>query len=262
MARTDRNAPHAVLDLFFKSVIYKSNLSMPEIQDSFKHLHCRPMGHSAGHSVLSDFADRPLDDPVFGLYKNCGFWTHDEAAILFTIAQQLRGVWLDIGAHTGWTSAVMAEAGCMVDAIDPMLRVPEFAQRFTENTKPWAHWIRMKHETSNEWFAALSSAVVYTGVAIDGDHSEGKPLEDAKNAARHLNRPGVILFHDFWGWPVQEAVMWLMSQGFKARVYLTPHGVAACWRGEFTPPDHVSDQGIYWPRYTSASNEFPWDQMV
>jgi hypothetical protein len=81
---------------------------------------------------------------------------------------------------------------------------------------------------------------------IDGDHEPGAPMQDAQNAYKHLSDTGVILFHDFIGGPVREAVTWLMDQGFKARVYFTPHLVACCWRGEFTPPDHVPDARINW----------------
>ena len=86
----------------------------------------------------------------------------------------------------------------------------------------------------------------FTGVVIDGDHEPGKPLEDAKNAMRHLADTGVILFHDGLGRPVREAVTWLLDQGFKARVYWTPHVVFACWRGDFTPPEHDADPRIDW----------------
>lgn len=242
-------------------MIYRSNLSAPDLQPAFKHAHCRPMGHSMGHDVLSDFADRPVGDSLLGLYKNCGFWTHDEAAILFNIANQVQGDWLDIGAHTGWTAAHQAAAGCKVTAVDNMLPVPEFAARFHENLtfmpgmaiKPFAG-------TSNEFFAQLGpSCRGFDGVVIDGDHCHPCPMQDAENARQYLTDDGVVLFHDFIGRPVREGVEYLMKAGFKCRVYWTPHMVACCWRGDlnpFDPPDHVRDHLIDWGSVQRSMSDF------
>lgn len=239
-------------------MIYRSNLSAPDLQPFFKHVHCRPMGHSMGHDILSDFADRPAGDPLLGLYKNCGFWTHDEAAILYTIANDLRGEWIDIGCHTGWTSAHVAAGGCEVRAIDPMLGVPEFSERASENlfyAGARASRIPRYAMTSKEFFSDLHSSELFSGVVIDGDHMSPCPLEDAKNAADHLETTGVILFHDFIGRPVREGVEYLMSIGFQCRVYWTPHMVACCSRG-FIPPDHVRDPRINWEAVKNSMSDF------
>lgn len=229
-------------------MIYRSNLTCPDLTPHFKHLVSRPMGHSFGHDVPSDWGDKAVDDPVFGLYKNCGMWTHDEAAILYSVAQ-LAGracktwVALDIGAHTGWTSTHVARAGHLVDAVDPMLAVNEFADRFCENTFDESPEPRMWSMRSSQYLEQCRE-MPYNLVCIDGDHSEGKPLEDAKGAVRHLAETGVIMLHDGTGRPVQEAVEWLMTQGFKARAYFTPHLCFCCWRGDFVPPDHEPDPEV------------------
>ena len=70
------------------------------------------------------------------------------------------------------------------------------------------------------------------------------PQADAYGAAMHLHDTGVILLHDGFGEPVQEAVRWLQDQGFRTRIYLTPHIVACCWRGDFTPPTHIPEPAI------------------
>jgi hypothetical protein len=238
-------------------LIYRSNLIGPDLQGDFKHVHCRPMGHSMGHDVLSDFADRPAGDPL-GLYKNCGFWTHDEAAILFNIAKQLPGYWLDIGAHTGWTASHQAAAGCEVFAVDNMLAVREFAERFQENTFSLG-WISTFAGTSNEFFAKVATyemPPIFSGIVIDGDHCHPCPMQDAENAYHRLDETGVILFHDFIGRPVRAGVQYLLDRGFKCRVYWTPHMVACCWRGDFQPPDHVRDPLIDWGSVQRSMSDF------
>ena len=219
---------------------------MIDLRPYFKHLHWRPMPHSFGVDVASDWADKADDDPVFGIYKRCGLWTMDEAQILHGCAYRMSDIytgdgWLDIGCHTGWTTRHIAEGAlnCAVLAIDPMLAAPEFDARFYENTGDLA--IVRYGRTSNEFFERCKPDAKCSGVCIDGDHSEGKPLEDAINAAKHLAERGVILFHDAVGQPVQEAVEYCVAQGFRCKAYVTVHGVVICWRGEFTPPEHTVD---------------------
>lgn len=227
-------------------MIYRSNLTAPDVQRHFKHAHCRPMRHSFGHDVLSDFADYPADHPVFGLYKHCGFWTHDEAAILYNVAKEFQGEWLDIGAHTGWTAAHLRAAGCGVFGLEPMMGQREFAERLRENVGV-LDYVSFRAQRSDQYFEVIGEQR-YRGVVIDGDHGYPVPLNDAKGAASCLYERGAVLFHDAIGKPVQDGVVWLVNQGFKCKVYSTPHVVALCWRGDFEPPHHVADpmvkQGI------------------
>ena len=182
-------------------MIYRSNLSCPDLAPHFKHLHSRVMGHSFGHDVPSDWADKADDDPVFGIYKRCGFWTHDEAAILYNVAKIIKGWWLDIGCHTGWTSAHIA-AGAHVECIDPMLSVRGFVDRWAANLSHCWDGITAGHYmTSNEFFTYVDPDKLYDGFCIDGDHEPGAPLQDAQNAAAHLAPTGVIMFHDGVGGP-------------------------------------------------------------
>lgn len=201
------------------------------------------MPHSMGHDVPSDWGDKSDDDPVFGLYKRCGMWTHDEAAILYNVGRAPRSrYWqaMDIGCHSGWTTAHIAEAGYAVDAVDPMLTRHDFLERFWENTLSLSPEPRARSRTSRQYFRECVS-YAYDLVCIDGDHEPGEPLNDAQNAVNHLAETGIILLHDGTGGPVREAVQWLMQQGFKCRAYFTPHLVFCCWRGDFRPPDHVPD---------------------
>jgi hypothetical protein len=154
-----------------------------------------------------------------------------------------RGV--DIGAHTGWTTMHIMAAGCSCIPVDPIYPAGNkaFGHRLLGNTHGFHNREGIFDETSNALFKQ-ADAMGCLGAdlfCIDGDHEPGKPLEDAINAAKHLAETGVIIFHDFTGMPVREAVQYLMAQGFHCRVYFTPHMIALCWRGDFTPPDHVPD---------------------
>jgi hypothetical protein len=245
-------------------MIYRSNLTCPDLTPHFKHLTARPMAHSFGHTVLSDWADKADDDPVFGLYKNCGLWTHDEAAILWNVVYRITGRWVDIGCHTGWTTRHIQDANfsdkSIVHAIDPILAVPEFWERLEAQTDSWIMGWPL---TSNEWFDNFSETPpIFKGVCIDGDHEPGKPLEDAQNAVRHLADTGVLIFHDFIGQPVREAVAWCMDNGFQARVYLTPHVIGLCWRGDFVPPDHVPDPHIVAQDLPARMPDFDFKRCV
>ena len=234
-------------------MIYRSNIDAPDIDREFEHIHSRPMPHSFGHDVPSDWADKDDDDLVFGLYKRCGMWTHDEAAILYRSACRIHTLTrfaLDIGAHTGWTTAHIAAAALRVAAVDPMLSVKEFQNRFKKNLRGWEYWVAAHPVTSQQYFEKrhASDEPQFSLVCIDGDHEPGKPLEDAKNAVEVLDPDGVILLHDGTGQPVREAVTWLMKNGFEARIYWTPHIVFACWRPEFgfNPVVHTPDLTINW----------------
>jgi hypothetical protein len=216
------------------------------------------MPHSFGVPVPSDWADKADDDPVFGLYKNCGCWTESERAILGACASQFLGKpWVDIGCHTGLTSKVINwHTNGYVACVDPMLAVYDFWLRWRENTAfppSWAFGC-----TSNDFFKLVPYDRHWSGAVIDGDHEPGKPLEDAKNALACLAETGVILLHDALGLPVREAAVWLMDQGMKARWYDTPHGVIVCWRGDFTPPEHVPDVGL--PDLRARCEEFPFER--
>lgn len=216
-----------------------------DLRSHFKHLHWRKMGHSLGVDVASDFADKTDDDPVFGIFKNCGLWTMDEADLLYRCAKQVApGAALDIGAHTGWTAAHMAAAGLDIVAVDPMLKFQGFQDRFEENMRTWwGRVCRTSYLTSDAYFAELErmrdprrDPVLFNLITVDGEHDPPFPLHDAKNAAAHLAPNGVILFHDAMGRPVIDAINWLTSNGFSCSMYTTVHCVGVCYRGSFVPP--------------------------
>jgi hypothetical protein len=220
-------------------MIYRSNISAPDLQPHFAATTiCHPRHWSMGHDVLSDAVYEP----------ECGFATHDEAAILFECARRARGEWGDIGARMCWTSAHIATAGVSrVLAVDPAYTVQEFEQRARSNVEKIKEFNRISLLcfTSTEFFGLIAN-IELSGVMIDGNHDAPEPLNDARNALAHLTNTGVIVLHDLWGRPIREAVEYLMGEGLKCRVYDTPNGMAVCWRGNFTPPDHVPDPSIDW----------------
>mgnify|MGYP000949915243 CR=1 FL=1 len=217
-------------------MIYRSNISAPDLQSHFVSTTiCRPRQWSMGHEVLSDSMYEP----------ECGFMTHDEAAILYECARRVGGEWLDIGGRTGWTTAHIAAGADSVYVVDSALRFDMMLSRFEHNM--WEQWNKIAgihHVDSNRYFAECWKN--FEGVCIDGNHDAPYPLNDARNALDHLVETGVIVLHDFWGRPIREGVEYLIGQGLKCRTYDTPNGMAVCWRGDFTPPDHVPDPAVDW----------------
>lgn len=245
-------------------MIYRSNLIAPDLTLQFRHLHVRPIpGYSFGHDLLSDWADKPEGDPVFGLYKKCGFWSHDEAAILYHIALDKKGRWLDIGAHTGWTAAHIAKAGGRVTLVEPMWSLAEWQQRGELNLEPvWEQIDEIVKDLALVYFRECGRAR-FTGVVIDGDHMSPHPKNDALNADAHLHGNGVILFHDGTGGPVWDGVTALLDRGYKAHVYLTGNVVIACWPDNWKPPIHVPDPAIDWREIQSNHMKgFPWKRVT
>lgn len=227
----------------YAAMNYRSNLEAPDLREYFKYRHERVEPNSQGHTVISDFADKPEDDPVFGVHKRCWFWTLDEAAILYNCAKQFGGqgsVAVDIGSHTGWTSGHLAQSMLSaVFCVDPMYSNSEFSFRRYCNLGQIVGAYYPRAVTASQFFRIGHGP--FDVVVIDGNHDAPFPLEDAQNSAKHLKERGIILLHDYRGEPIKEAYRWLLAHGFQGKTYTTPNGAAVCWRGEFTPPDHIHD---------------------
>lgn len=242
---------------------------VPDLRPHFRHLNWREMRHApAGHLIASDFADLPLstDPNKSGFYKNCGFWCRGEVGILWKFARQVAlpdytPVFLDIGAHTGWTSSYLADAcqrgyAGVVLSVEPMFRgEASFEKRFHENTFPFREFIVPLGIRRDELTAEHINGYRFDGTIIDGDHGRPNPLEDAKYAAGLSEPDSFILLHDAWGEDVLEACDWLHEQGdWESRFYETPHGVAAFWRGSVEPPYYKPDPRVDWESKRRQSN--------
>ena len=238
-------------------MIYRSNLRCPDLSPRFAHLHLWPGAFH--HEYPSDWADKAPDDPFFGTYRKCGFWTHDEVALLYNIAQQRPGRWLDIGAHTGWTASHLAEAGCEVTAIEPLLLNREVCERFRQNTAACNGRIRLAPMLS-ETYRSEDEDLLYRGVVIDAAHDRPHPLEDAQIA--YARQAEVILFHDAIGGPVWDGIYWLLDRGYRCKMFFTPQMVACCWNNEgmWAPPMHVCDPIMHQVR-TNHMKDFNWSRV-
>lgn len=228
-------------------MIYRSNLKAPDLQPGFKML-SRPWHDSLGHDAPAD----PDFDP------NCGWLTHDEAAILFNVAAASfrrpgAFAWLDIGCRTGWTTAHLAAAGAWVAAVDPELAQPGFRARFDENLAG----VNDQIGASSGIFSAPTKSALFfenfavrdnwnfDGAMIDGDHDSPAPVRDAAGALAMLKPTGVIVFHDALGKPIRDAIRFLVHvHGFRARAYWTPRVMVVCYRGDFVPPEHDPDLAV------------------
>jgi hypothetical protein len=229
-------------------------VTCPDLRVAFDHYRWEAMPHSFGVPVGCDWIDKAPDDPVFGIYTRSGSWTMDELAILFAVASQRPGVWLDIGGATGWTAAHLAKAGCLVHSIEPMWNLFEFKARAVHNLSAAdvLENVVMWPLRSDQFFLRLPT-LTCKGVVIDGNHDGSIPLLDTMNAHEcFAGALGVALFHDARGESVKAAIRWLTEQrGFRCRPYPSCHGVAVCWRGElelpdYTPPLAILDETV-WP---------------
>jgi hypothetical protein len=234
-------------------MIYRSNLQCPDLRPYFKL--ATPAIQILGHDAPSD--------PDFE--HTCTFWTDDEAAMLFNIAKQVGGDWVDLGARLGWTSRCVLDACAeAVFAVDMAYEDVKFLNRAMDQC-PGIIPVCM----SAQKYLSLSLTLrTFNGFVIDADHDAPQPLLDAQGCHRIANPDAVILMHDFWGRPIQDAVLWLMDNGWRCRIYNTPNGVALMWRGwmpeafpVFRPPDHVPDPAIDWPQVRrDRVVEFPWER--
>jgi Methyltransferase domain len=228
--------------------IYQSNLIAPDLSPHFRLR--EPAIQMMGHDIPSD----PDFEP------DCGFWSHDEAAILYQVAKSFPpGPWIDIGARFGWTTAHISAAIASMHALHEG-DITAVDTHFAEGARRgrmigsmvsfWCGYCPddIIDRNSREFFRIeRCSDRPYRGFVIDANHDEPEPLLDAHDATTIAGPQCVIMLHDFWGRPVRQAVEYLMREGFQCRIYNTPNGVACCWRDEgWTPPDHVPDPAINW----------------
>ncbi len=228
---------------------YKSNLECPDLASDFK-LKDPPL-QIMNHDMPSD----PDYDP------NCGFLTHDEAALLYHCAKAWPYRWADIGARFGWSTAHIAAAEPLgIYSIDPILQFQAQSARFDDNAAFWwGELIEVCAVTSKKYF---SEQRYIQAAMIDGDHDEPQPELDAKRAI--IAGASVLVWHDFQGKPIRDAVQSVMKQTWQARVYSTPNGMAVAWRNGcgFIPPEHTPDPAIDWKQVRAGMKDFDFTLCV
>ena len=69
-------------------------------------------------------------------------------------------------------------------------------------------------------------------------------LQDEVNASLRVLPGSVILLHDAIYDSGKEAARYLISDGWKHKVYRTPHGVVLFYHDPFVPPEHMPDPNI------------------
>lgn len=177
------------------------------------------------------------------LFEGCGYATHDEASLIQLIARKNRGLWLEIGAHTGWTTANIAYPGNKVMSVEPEFKKAmynktgdaiNFFSRFIENvggaigieqiTIESPHQIEqdlgekfnlrhvyplgeMSWDCLPRYAERLNGRVV--GAFIDGEHCPPFPLVDSMLTAPFLAESACVIYHDAIGSPVVAGVHWM-----------------------------------------------------
>ena len=222
-------------------MIYKSNLTCPDLSSHFKLL-VKPRPWSLGHSIPSD----PDYEP------ECCFMSHDEAAILYHCATQMRGPWVDVGSRFGWTAKhINWITNSPVECVDTGYGSQALRNRFLENMG--GSWAPFTFAGTVLQLVDTSPARRAMGFCIDANHDDPEPLNDARACLKIAAPDCCMVFHDFRGRPIRDAVRFLMAEGFHARVYWTPAMMAVCWRGNFTPPLHHRDPRVDWNMVRIAS---------
>lgn len=237
---------------------YKSNLPQPDFGDAFR-LRDPPL-QTMGHDMPSD----PVHEP------DCGYLTHDEGAILAACVRAAPGGWVDVGSRFGWSTAhILAGGAKKIYACDPIYRderMLALATRQLFGAMTHAQVVgalELFDDPSPGCFKVIGAQVhanPIVGVHIDGNHDSPAPVVDAGAAATHLPLLGVIVFHDFQGAPIREAVTMLLQLGWSARVYWTPNGMAVCWRGDYKPPNHFEDDRVDWREIEKRYSDFNFER--
>lgn len=231
--------------------LYRSNLSsngFPNLRPCFPH--AIPFTVNWNHEILHDPDFPPAP----------GYISDDEAAILWECVRRVKGDWLEIGGHMGWSAAhIMIVRGVRsLLTMEPRFRERAFFQRWYWNMEHVKEWALSHREPTasvtwpilqplalrSDQYSVCGDTDQFDGVFIDGDHNSPVPQLDAQFALARLKPRGVVVFHDFGG-PVAEAVSYLIQDhgqgGMKCRVYDTPQMMAVCWHREFEPPEHTPD---------------------
>lgn len=191
---------------------------------------------------------------------DCGYLTHDEAAILYEAARRWPKNWIDIGCRFGWSTAHIAAARANVIGCDPLLADDLLMDEaicpspvYRDGDK-WEGVWGLTSATSSE---VLTAETLVSAAHIDGCHDWPEPLLDAARAIKAGAK--VLVWHDFLGEPVQRAVYEITrAHGWVWCTYWTPNGMAVAWEPsiDFEPPAHQRDERVDWKPHERAVAEF------
>jgi predicted O-methyltransferase YrrM len=184
-------------------------------------------------------------------WPQIGWLSRDEAHILYHSARQFQGQRaLEIGSFTGWSTCYLALAGMEVDAVDPLLGRPEFADGVQASLQAAGvhEAVRLVPGRSPEAVEALGEGEGrrWSLLFIDADHEGDRPLRDAKVCARYAAENALVLFHDLVSPAVARGLDWLREAGWKTQVYQTMQIMGVAWRGRARPVHHHPDPAARW----------------
>lgn len=251
----------------------------PDLTSHFKHATELEHDNCVKHQVLGDKS----------LFEGCGYATHDEASLIYQLAMLNKGLWLEIGAHTGWTTAHMALPGNRVISVEPEFKramynrtndANAFFSRYIENvgsvigienivissaqmieddlTHPLRSFVYPLGELSWDCLPKLAERLNkrVTGAFIDGEHVPPFPIVDAMLVAPFLGENSLVVFHDAIGSPVVAGVHWLVNwmqqngrSNVQVRRYMTPQFLTVVTCGTVQVPEHQPDATFDWTRY-------------
>jgi predicted O-methyltransferase YrrM len=155
---------------------------------------------------------------------SCGYMSFEEISIIQKTV--LGGKWLEIGSHTGWSGAHIAELCDEIYLVDPQYNLPLFKQRTIDNLKNSGVYGKCVLFSTDRYFSENKD--VFDGIVIDGNHDSPYPLLDAIESDKILNHGGIIVLHDYNGQPIKDAVEYLHQQKYEISIHNTINGLAIC----------------------------------
>lgn len=218
----------------------------PTFHASFPH--AKVLENGGLHEVLCD--------PQFT--ATCGYASQDEFDVLYDLASTVGPNWLEIGAHTGWTTAALLGArGNTIVSLEPGFHDISMLARFTENIER-VHQQRKEYQLppgrvisskipSHEYLLKLEGIPKFNGIFVDGNHDDIWPTVDAILAEQRLAPDGLIVFHDFAGMPIQAAVRYLhVAKNHACEIFETNQLIAVCSPSAIPDCPHRGDPDVNW----------------
>lgn len=157
---------------------------------------------------------------------HCGYMSFKEISILQNIVEEIKGKWLEIGSHTGWSGAHVAEKCDEIYLVDPQYNNIKFKERTIENLKMCEIYNKCKLYATDNYFDSNNN--FFDGIIIDGNHDSPYPLMDAISADKIINENGCIFFHDYNGNPIKDAVDFLHKKNYEITTFNSINGIAIC----------------------------------
>jgi hypothetical protein len=180
------------------------------------------------------------------------FLNRDEALLVYNSALQFKGKRaLEIGCWLGWSTAHLALAGLLVDAVDPSLAEPmiNHAVSHSLNLAGVLSSVNIVAGQRPQKVAELATVKQrkWSMMLIVGHHGAPGPLSDAQICEGVAESDALIIFHNLAVPGVAQGLDYLRNCGWHTLVYQTAQIMGAAWRGNVKPVDHIPDPRVTWP---------------